>query len=187
MPIVRQRALFFSPGDDARDQLVTFVRQAKRSAHLNVYGLADPEVTAALVDRHTQGVLVSVVCDHTQASGPADKAQLQALVDAGIEVVITTSPTGAIDHEKVCIIDVVDGVMADTSAVWYGSYNFSQSAQKQRNYAEHDNDPSIVARFWSDWQASHDWGVAHHPEWQLKPTTPTDTAPTGTAATATEG
>lgn len=171
-PVVRSRTLWFSPGDDARDQLVAFIRQARRSVHLNVYGLADPEVTDALLDRHAAGAVVSVVCDHTQASGPADRAQLQRLVDAGVELVITTSPTGAIDHEKVALIDVVDGVMADTSAVWYGSYNFSQSAQKQRNYGEADNDPSVVARFWSDWQASHDFGVAHHPEWQLAPQVP---------------
>jgi len=169
MPIVRSRALFFSPGDDARDQLVAFIRQARRSVHLNVYGLADPEVADVLIERHVSGCSVSVVCDHTQASGPTDKVQLGRLVAAGIEVVITTSPTGAIDHEKVALIDIVDGVMADSSAVWYGSYNFSQSAQKQRNYAEHDNDPAIVARFWTDWQASHDWGVAHHQEWQIVP------------------
>lgn len=167
MPVVRSRALFFSPGDDARAQLVAFVRQARRSVHLNVYGISDQEVVDALLDRHRSGCAVSVVCDRTQASGPADRVALQQLVDAGVEVVVTTSPTGAIDHEKVAIVDVVDGVMSDTSAVWYGSYNFSASAQRQRNYGSSDNDPSVVAQFWADWQASHDWGASHHPEWQV--------------------
>lgn len=168
MSIIRNRGLFFSPGEDVRDQAIVFIRSARSSVHLNVYGLADPLVVDALIERHGSGCVVAVVCDHTQAEGPADKVQLQRCVDAGIEVVITTSPTGAIDHEKVIIVDVVNGVLHDSSAAWWGSYNLSQSAQKQRNYGERDNDPGMVAKFWADWQASHDYGVAHHPEWQLK-------------------
>ena len=170
MPVIRSRKILFSPGDDVRAELVAFLRMARRSAHLNAYGIADQEVVDALLERHRSGCLVAVVCDRTQAAGPADVKALQQLVDAGIEVVITTSPTGAIDHEKVAIIDVVDGVMSDTSVAWWGSYNFSATAEKQRNYGEHDNDPAIVAQFWSDWQASHDWGTAHHPEWQMRAT-----------------
>ena len=170
MSIIRQRGIFFSPAEDVRDHAVAFIRTARASVHLNVYGLTDPEIVAALIDRHVSGCVVSVVCDHTQASGPADRVALQRIVDAGIELVITTSPTGAIDHEKVILIDVVNGAMDDSSAAWWGSYNLSQSAQKQRNYGERDNDPGMVARFWADWQASHDYGAANHPEWQIQPT-----------------
>jgi phosphatidylserine/phosphatidylglycerophosphate/cardiolipin synthase-like enzyme len=147
------RLIQFSPGQDIRSAAAAFVDAAQTEILVNCYGFSDPAMVDALIMRHSAGCHVSVVVDKTQAGGPADVPQLARLTAFGIVVVITSSPTGAIDHEKVMI--------RDRSTAWWGSYNFSQSAQKQRNYAEVDDDPAVVAQFLADWTASHDWGVAH--------------------------
>jgi phosphatidylserine/phosphatidylglycerophosphate/cardiolipin synthase-like enzyme len=103
-------------------------------------------------ERSTAGVVVKALIDKTQAAGPSDQVQLSRLV-ASIEKHITSSPTGAIDHEKVMI--------RDRSSVWFGSYNFSISAQSQRNYAFLSDDPDVVAAFVADWEDSYAWAVAH--------------------------
>jgi PLD-like domain len=147
------RLILFSPGQDIRTVAAAFVAATQTEILVNCYGLSDPGIVDALLALRAAGKHVSVVVDKTQAGGPADVPQLARLTAAGIEVVITSSPTGAIDHEKVMV--------RDRSTTWWGSYNFSQSAQKQRNYAEQDDDPAIVAQFLADWTASHAWGVAH--------------------------
>ncbi len=131
----------------------------------------------ALIAKHGAGVTVRCVCDHTQAEGPAEKVQLQRLVDAGVEVLIGTSSHGAIDHSKYILIDAELGAADPASCVGYGSFNFSASAESQDNTFTIRNDAGYVAHFLANWQKVHDDAVAHgKPEWQL--------APTGTGATA---
>jgi phosphatidylserine/phosphatidylglycerophosphate/cardiolipin synthase-like enzyme len=120
---------------------------------MQCYGLSDPNIVDAMIVLHAASKHVAGLVDKTQAGGPADRIQLPRLTTVGIEMLITSAPTGAIDHEKVMI--------RDRSSVWFGSYNFSVSAQKQRNYAYVTDDPEIVALFLADWQTSHDWAVAH--------------------------
>lgn len=147
------KTLLLSPGQDIKSAAAAFAVSAQSELLVNCYGLSDVAIVGALIALNLAGKRVVVVVDRTQAGGPADQAQLPKLVAAGIEVVITTSPTGAIDHEKVMV--------RDRSVVWYGSYNFSASAQSQRNYAVTDDDPAFVVPFLADWQASYDWGKAH--------------------------
>ncbi len=168
MPIISHDELAFSPDDDCRGMLHAFVQAAKRSVHVNIYALSSPALIDILIAQHQAGIDVHVVADHSQAVGHAEAPQIQRLANAGVDTVIATSPTGNIDHEKVVIVDWLDGPDANNCAVGYGSYNFSESAQAERNYFEQTNDAARVARFFANWQSSHDWGVTHHPEWQIK-------------------
>lgn len=121
-----------------------------------------------LVRAARRGVRIRINNDRSQSAGKADKAALQALVnaDVGIQVKVTESTKGAIDHLKMMILDGEDGADADVSSVLLGSYNFSASAQKQDNFVTWTNDPGQVAqamtKFDDDWRLNKCL-----PEWQL--------------------
>lgn len=157
----------WSPDDDCEGQTVAFAEGATASFHVNAYGFSYAPLMDALIAAHGRGVHVACLCDHTQAAGRSERPQLQRLVDAGIEVVITASRTGAIDHEKVLIRDGELGAAHPSSCVLFGSFNFSLSAQQQDNYIALRNDAGLVARYLANWQEIY--AQPRHPDWQLAP------------------
>jgi phosphatidylserine/phosphatidylglycerophosphate/cardiolipin synthase-like enzyme len=121
---------------------------------LNCYGLSDHGIVDALLAHHAAGDSVIVLCDRTQASGRSDQVQLGRLTAAGVEVHITSAPTGQIDHHKYVIVG---------SSVLYGSYNFSMLAQSENNACIiGDDDPVTVAAFEANWATCYAWALAHH-------------------------
>lgn len=149
---------------------------AQHSLDCEIFGLTDVVLITNMIAAANRGVVVRVMNDHTQETGPADRHAVQLLVDAGavngrITVKVGSSEHGAIDHLKNLILDGADGALADTSGVFYGSYNFSDSAQKQDNLAVFTNDPGEVQQALDKF--NHDWEFNHcKPEWQVQPTHP---------------
>lgn len=176
MSVVRFRHVHYSPDDDIKGVLDALPDAAQRSVDVEIYGLTDLALITGLIAAANRGVDVQVMNDRSQASGPADKHALQMLTDAGavngkIAVRVVESEHGAIDHLKLLIVDGVDGALADTSSVFYGSYNFSDGAQKQDNIAVYTNDPGEVAQAMAKF--GHDW--FHNKQdaaWQIAPTHP---------------
>ncbi len=173
MPVERFRKVLYTPGDDAKGLLDSLPALAKRSLELEIYGFTDAVMVQGIIAAANRGVKVRVLNDRTQAGGPKDHLALQMLVDAGaingnIEVKVVESERGAIDHLKQTIIDGVDGSMADTSAVTYGSFNYSLGAERQDNVFVLTNDPGecalAMAKFEHDWTAN-----ISRPEWQIQP------------------
>ena len=158
---------YFAPYDDVALALVNLAASATKSIHIDIYGLTLAQLIDVLIARHRAGINVRVVGDHTQAMGTAEKPQLQRLVDAGIDLIITTSSHGAIDHSKYLIVDGDLGALNEASCVGFGSFNFSLSASLQDNTFTIRNDAGLVAQFMANWQVVRDFGAAHHPEWQL--------------------
>ena len=169
MPAIVRDTTFFAPYDDVATQLVALAHSATSSIHVDIYGLTYAPLMDALIAAHQRGVTVRVVADHSQAEGTAERPQIQRLVDAGIDVLITVSSRGGIDHSKYIVIDADLGIAAPQSAVGFGSFNFSESATKQDNTFSIRNDAQLVAAFLANWQQVHDDGVGKHPEWQVQP------------------
>lgn len=161
----------YTPGDDVKSTLDALPNGAARSIDIEIYGLTDVLMIEAVIAAAKRGVHVRVNNDRTQSSGRADKAALQMLVDAGlpsIEVRVTESERGAIDHLKLLILDGEDGAMADSSTVAYGSYNFSDGAQQQDNVLAVTNDPGEVQQAMDKFD--HDWDHnIQKPDWQIQP------------------
>ena len=155
----------FAPYDnpDPAQHILTLVSAATQEILIDIYGFTWPPLMNALVAAYHRGVKVRIVADHTQAEGTAEKPQLQALVDAGLDVLIGTSSRGAINHSKYVIVD--------GTVVGWGSFNFSQSALAQDNTFTETNDANMVAVFRENWQRVHDDAFGRHPEWQLAPST----------------
>lgn len=167
MPAIVRDATFFAPYDDVASQLVALAHSATSSIHIDIYGFTYGPLMDALITAHQRGVNVHVVADHSQAEGTAERPAIQRLVDAGIDVLITVSSRGAIDHSKYLLVDAELGIAAPQSAVGFGSFNFSESATKQDNTFSVRNDAQLVAAFLANWQQVHDDGVGKHPEWQV--------------------
>jgi len=185
--VVRFRHVYYSPGDDIKSVLDALPNQAQRSLAIEIYGLTDLVLAANVIAASNRGVKVRVMNDRSQSAGPADRKVLQMLVDAGsvngnIEAKVVESERGAIDHLKLIVVDPDDGALADTSGVGYGSYNFSDGAQRQDNIYVYTNDPGEVAQAIEKFE--HDW--QHNtckPEWQVTPTSPAIPTPPTVPAT----
>lgn len=167
MPITRSRTLYVTPDDDAHAALIAAATSATTSLHLTIYGFTLADLAQIFIDKMRAGLSVGIVVDKTQAAGPKQHALLQTLVDAGVPVTIATSPTGAINHEKCLLIDLELGADHNDSYACYGSFNFSDSAEKQENHLQVDNDPGICQMFWRQYQETQAYGAAH--DTQLTP------------------
>lgn len=178
MAVQRFRTILFSPEDDVKAALDRLPNTATVSLDIEIYGLTDMVLIQNVLTFAQQGGHVRVMNDRSQSAGKADKAALQALADAGavlaadrnaqgsIAVKVVESTHGAIDHQKVAIVDGEKGALDDSSSVWYGSYNFSDSAQRQDNTAVWTNDPGEVATFQAKFD--RDWSKNPcKPEWQI--------------------
>jgi phosphatidylserine/phosphatidylglycerophosphate/cardiolipin synthase-like enzyme len=154
----------FAPYDapDPASRLLDVVNNEPQRILIDIYGLTYGPLIDALIAAYKRGVRVSIVADHSQAEGTAEKPELQRLVDAGIPVLVGTSSRGAIDHSKY-IVGVGQGVVA------FGSFNFSLGALSQDNTLTETNDGAMVAVFIANWQRVHDDAFGKHPEWQLSP------------------
>lgn len=105
--------------------------------------------------------------DRSQSEGVAQRGVLEKLAAAGIPVRIVESTHGALDHQKVLIIDGALGPLHAESVVAYGSFNFSQSAQLQDNVLVVTNHAEEVAAFLEKFE--RDWAEnIQKPEWQIE-------------------
>jgi hypothetical protein len=97
--------------------------------YITAYGFTlQPMIDQFLANR-AAGDLLHIYLDHSQASGMAEKPQVQRLVDAGIGVTMGTSPAGSkfIRHTK--------GIVCLDRVPWCqeGSVNFSENGWHQVN------------------------------------------------------
>jgi phosphatidylserine/phosphatidylglycerophosphate/cardiolipin synthase-like enzyme len=171
MPIERRRVLYVSPADNVHDALLAVAQAATVSLYMSIYGFTLDDLAEVFIAKHQAGLQVGIVADRSQAAGPAERAILQKLVNAGVPVTIATAPTGAINHEKVLLVDLELGADHNQSFAVYGSFNFSFGAAKQENHLQTDNDPSVCAYLWKQYQETEAHGKLH-PEWQLVPQVP---------------
>ena len=173
MPISRVDETHFAPYDDVPSRLLALASGALREILIDIYGFTFAPLMDVLIAKHLAGVLVRCVCDYSQAQGNAEKVQLQRLVDAGIDVLITESIHGAIDHSKYIVVD--------RQIVGFGSFNFSASAEKQDNTFSVRNDADLIDWFVQNWVRVHDDGFGKHPEWQIHATADHASGDYGTA------
>lgn len=116
----------FAPFDDTAGEFLRFIQSAQSSIDMQIYGCHLPALTQALIAKHQAGVRVSIILDHTQAEGTAEAGEVQKLVDAGVPLLVGTSPVHhAILHSKFTVID--------EQSVEHGSWNYSLSASQQSN------------------------------------------------------
>jgi phosphatidylserine/phosphatidylglycerophosphate/cardiolipin synthase-like enzyme len=111
----------FSPGGGAQQVLVGLLREARRSIRFLSFTYTSEAIAAAMADRLSVGVVVEGVIDAQSARGSG--SQFKRLQGAGADVV--EDGNCYLLHHKVIIID--------ESIVVTGSYNFTNSAERDNN------------------------------------------------------
>jgi phosphatidylserine/phosphatidylglycerophosphate/cardiolipin synthase-like enzyme len=144
----------FAPFDDTEGEFLKFVSRAKKSLVIVIYGFHLPKLTDILIAKHQARVKVAVILDHTQAEGKAESSEVQKLVDAGVPLLIGTSPVHrAILHSKFCV--------TDSKAVEFGSWNYSLSASQQSNTMTYIEDRNYARVFTQHFDRIRDFITLH--------------------------
>ncbi|WP_010303092.1 phospholipase D family protein [Candidatus Odyssella thessalonicensis] len=138
----QELAVCFSPNPLCQQTLLTTLKMAKHSIHLQAYSFTDRDIADALIDAKKRGVEVQVILDKSNKTDKHSKANL--LAQNGIKVYID-SPQG-IAHSKVLILE--------KETVITGSYNFSAAAYSRN--AENlliIKNTELTQRYLKNWEA----------------------------------
>jgi phosphatidylserine/phosphatidylglycerophosphate/cardiolipin synthase-like enzyme len=122
------RGVYFSLGTtptkdpkfDCAGALIDLFSKAKKTAHVAIYSLTEPDIVNAMINAHKRGVEVIIVADSTESKNSYMAAMIHKLTQAGVDIRIATRQT-ALMHNKVAIVD------AQTVAT--GSYNYTLNAE----------------------------------------------------------
>lgn len=106
------KGVFFSLGTtpssdpkfDCAKAIVDLFNQAKKTAHVAIYSLTEPNIVNAMIDAHKRGVEVAIVVDKTESKNSYNTATVKKLSQAGVDIRIATRQT-ALMHNKVLIVD----------------------------------------------------------------------------------
>jgi phosphatidylserine/phosphatidylglycerophosphate/cardiolipin synthase-like enzyme len=111
--------VFFSPKGGCTEAVVSELKKAKKSLHVQAYSFTSAPIAAAVVDAHKRGVFVVIILDKSQRSERYSSADF--LSRAGVPTFIDAKH--AIAHNKVMVID--------GTTVITGSFNFTKAAEER--------------------------------------------------------
>jgi phosphatidylserine/phosphatidylglycerophosphate/cardiolipin synthase-like enzyme len=133
----------FTPIEKMTPIVISELQKAKKGVYLSLFGITNKAIADELISLHAQGVDVRVNLDHRQSM--VKGSLLPELHAAGIPVVV--KPTSALEHNKFMVIDPG----TPHSFLFFGSWNFSESAEKQDNSAAILRDcPGTIQSFMDD-------------------------------------
>jgi phosphatidylserine/phosphatidylglycerophosphate/cardiolipin synthase-like enzyme len=164
VPVERWRHFYTAPDDNCEGAILAAAGNATVSLHVLIYALTMRSLLALIKQKKAEGLIVGVVADLSQSIGHAERPLLQDLVDNGVPVTITTSPTGAIMHTKALLIDHELGTEHNASHVVYGSMNLSVTGPKQANFVVIENDPTMCDYLLRAYHELEQFGKAHVPQ-----------------------
>ena len=133
---------YFSPDDGVLDHLVALVNEADTSIAIMAFSFTSDELAAAVIRQARNGVSVQIVMDEEQAASNQG-GEYENLLQAGLDVRLDGN-SGQM-HHKVIIID--------GETVSFGSYNFSNSAERRNDenvIIAHD--PSLAGVFTAEFE-----------------------------------
>lgn len=113
--------LYFSPYDDCEKIWLEVINSAQSYIYISCFGLTNPRIYDALIQKHLAGVKVLVLEDKRQSASRYDYRNKFRLNK--IETII--KKIGTLEHNKMIVVD-------DKNAI-VGSWNLSKAAQKQDN------------------------------------------------------
>lgn len=127
---VEQVEVYFSPYEDCEKQWLDIIVSASSYVYISCFGITNPNITSALINKQKSGVKVLVCEDKMQSGNKYDKKQ--ELISNGVEVVV--KKIQLLEHNKCIVVD-------DGKGIIIGSWNLSGSNPKRGAQAQ---DNSIV-------------------------------------------
>jgi phosphatidylserine/phosphatidylglycerophosphate/cardiolipin synthase-like enzyme len=133
--------LYFSPEDGVAKYVLREIQRARKNIRFMAFSFTSAAIADAMIERHKAGVDVQGVMERQNAGGLG--AVYEQLLDGGITVV--EDGNCYILHHKTIIID--------NRIVITGSYNFTNSAEREND----ENlviiaDPELAEQFLAEWQ-----------------------------------
>lgn len=153
---LRVRTLF-SPGDDVQGEFLRWIQATENHLRIAIYGMHLPPLIRDLIVLHQRGVDVALVIDHVQAHGTAEHPEVEELRRASVPLLEGQSQRHRIMHHKFAV--------RDKASVWAGSWNFSESAQLESNYADVVDNPQRADLFLSKWNEIWEYMQVHDMRW----------------------
>lgn len=142
------KAVFFSPDDKVRSQLLDLIQHEQEQMCIAVFMLTDKKIAQELLDAHKRGVVIEIITDPSCVKDQYNKIGL--LSDQGVSVFVynpqhVKGKFPSIMHNKFAIFKKNKG---NKSILWTGSFNFTCSAHKcnQENVLVLD-DAELVRKF----------------------------------------
>ncbi len=129
------RGVFFSLGTtpsadpqlNCAKAIIDLFRKSRKTAHVAIFTLTDPQIVQAMVDAHKRGLEIKIVVDAEQtrsSENPAQAKMVKRLAQAGIAVRLAKKQK-ALMHNKVGIFDA--------KTVCTGSFNWTSAAQRKND------------------------------------------------------
>lgn len=152
---------YISPDQDIKRAYLSYVAQARSSIFLLIFGFHISELTDMLIAKHAAGLTVGCIFDHSQAQGQAEAREILRLLLAGVPLLIGTSwEAGQLIHTKVTVID--------SEWVEEGSWNYSESATKQRNTARFTRSAELAHFYLEEYDKQRAYILNHETIFQPK-------------------
>lgn len=108
--------VFFSPGEDCLNALVSKIRAAVKTLDICVFTISDDRITDAIIERHRRGLKVRIITDNEKLHDAG--SDIERLHRAGIEIRVDMTEYHM--HHKFAL--------SDKRQVVTGSYNWTRSA-----------------------------------------------------------
>ncbi len=127
------RGVFFSLGTtpatkdpkfDCASAVIELFNQAKKTAHVAIYALTEPNIVNAMIAAHKRDVKLAVVADATESKNANQAAMIKKLTQAGVDVRLAVRQR-ALMHNKVGIFD--------GQTICTGSFNWTNNAEKNND------------------------------------------------------
>ena len=110
--------VFFSPGNDIKNEIKTLLDQASQTVDLCIFTITDNELARRIISCHKRGVKVRIITDDEKMED--NGSEIEKLAEAGIPVKIDHSHYHM--HNK---FGIIDNKIAIT-----GSFNWTYTATK---------------------------------------------------------
>ena len=161
MIVVGSTTFYFAPADPVQAEILAFAAAEQTELCVGAYALTLAPLVADLLANHARGLTQQVLCDLSQEQGHYEHPAVVQLINAGVDVVIGTAPSGNILHSKYLL-------GKSQQAVFSGSYNFSASAAIQDNCSQLFADQLVWQAYRSHFDVARAWVVANEPQDQIK-------------------
>lgn len=109
--------VYFSPGPDCLDAILTQLQTSRKSIDICVFTISDDRITREIIARHRMHVPVRIITDNDKLYDAG--SDIGKLADAGIEVRV--DKTDKHMHHKFAVLD--------DARIITGSYNWTRSAE----------------------------------------------------------
>ncbi|GAB4396679.1 MAG: phospholipase D-like domain-containing protein [Microscillaceae bacterium] len=139
---LRPAEAYFSPGEDCRQALLRYIRQARHQLWVCVFTISDDLITEALQEAFRRKVDVRILTDDDKSFDKG--SDIRALAQAGVLVKMDNTPNHM--HHKFALID--------QEILITGSYNWTRSAARYN----HENvvilyEPALLNSFTREFES----------------------------------